>query len=125
MVRLPFVWCRCHRPSDPLDPVDRGVADSDPALSGQACEETDRHSHLTRFEPPQERGDMIRAFYKRLTSEDRDTRVKAARAWSIWEAATSYLQVNEENVHKWGEEDFAIAVARIERSPAISEGPEL
>jgi proline iminopeptidase len=39
--------------------------------------------------PPKERGDLIQAFYKRLTSEDRATRVKAARAWSIWEAATT------------------------------------
>jgi proline iminopeptidase len=64
--------------------------------------------------PPEERGDIVRAYYKRLTSGDRATMVAAARAWSIWEAATSYLHVNEENIHKWGEEDFAIAVARIE-----------
>jgi len=64
--------------------------------------------------PPAERDDPIKAFYKRLTSNDRKTQVDAARAWSIWEAATSYLHVNEDNVHKWGEEDFAITVARIE-----------
>ncbi|HEX2492862.1 MAG TPA: prolyl aminopeptidase [Steroidobacter sp.] len=64
--------------------------------------------------PAEERGDLIQAFYKRLRSEDRATRVNAARAWSVWEAATSYLQVNEKNVAKWGEEDFAVAVARIE-----------
>jgi len=72
--------------------------------------------------PPQERDDMIQAFYKRLTSEDRATRVKAARAWSIWEAATSYLLLNEENVHRWGEEDFAIAVARIECHYFVNRG---
>lgn len=72
--------------------------------------------------PLQERGDMIQAFYKRLTSEDRATRVKAARAWSIWEGATSYLHVNEENVHRWGEEDFAITVARIECHYFVNRG---
>lgn len=72
--------------------------------------------------PPAERGDMIKAFYKRLTSEDRDTRVKAARAWSIWEAATSYLHINEENLHKWNEEDFAVAVARIECHYFVNRG---
>jgi len=72
--------------------------------------------------PPQERGDMIQAFYERLTSDDRATRVNAARAWSMWEAATSYLHVNEENVHKWGEEDFAIAVARIECHYFVNRG---
>ena len=65
---------------------------------------------------------MIKAFYKRLTSDDRATRVAAARAWSIWEAATSYLHVNEENLHKWGEEEFAIAVARIECHYFVNRG---
>ena len=72
--------------------------------------------------PPKERGDMINAFYERLTSENRATRVAAARAWSIWEAATSYLQINEDNLAKWGEEDFAIAVARIECHYFVNRG---
>lgn len=64
--------------------------------------------------PESERGDLIKAFYARLTSSDRKTRVEAARAWSVWEAATSYLHINEDQVNKWGNEEFAIAVARIE-----------
>jgi proline iminopeptidase len=72
--------------------------------------------------PSAERGDLIQAFYKRLTSDDRATRVAAARAWSIWEAATSYLHINEENLHKWGEEEFAIAVARIECHYFVNRG---
>ena len=72
--------------------------------------------------PPKERSDMINAYYERLTSENRATRVAAARAWSIWEAATSYMHINEENVAKWGEEDFAIAVARIECHYFVNRG---
>jgi proline iminopeptidase len=72
--------------------------------------------------PAAERNDLIRAFYKRLTSDDRATRVAAARAWSIWEAATSYLHINEEQLHKWGEEEFAIAVARIECHYFVNRG---
>jgi proline iminopeptidase len=72
--------------------------------------------------PEHERGDLIQAFYRRLISSDRATRVAAARAWSIWEAATSYLHINEENVTKWGEEDFAIAVARIECHYFVNHG---
>jgi proline iminopeptidase len=64
--------------------------------------------------PPAERDELVRAYYKRLTSGDHPTMVAAARAWSIWEAATSYLHINEDNVQKWGEEEFAVAVARIE-----------
>ena len=40
----------------------------------------------------------------------------------MWEAATSYLHINEEHLHKWGEEDFAIAVARIECHYFVNRG---
>src|SRR5262249_46154329 len=41
--------------------------------------------------PPEERGDLVKAYYKRLTSPDRKVRLEAARAWSIWEGSTSCL----------------------------------
>ena len=72
--------------------------------------------------PAAEHDDLIQAYYRRLTSEDRATRVAAARAWSIWEAATSYLHVNDDNVNRWGEEDFATAVARIECHYFVNKG---
>jgi proline iminopeptidase len=72
--------------------------------------------------PPNERHDLIKAFYRRLTSGDRAAMVSAARAWSMWEAATSYLRVNEQNLHKWSEEEFAIAVARIECHYFVNRG---
>ncbi|MFL6548179.1 MAG: prolyl aminopeptidase, partial [Povalibacter sp.] len=72
--------------------------------------------------PAAERGDLVQAFYKRLTSDNTQTQVKAARAWSIWEAATSYLHVNDENVNKWSDEDFAVAVARIECHYFVNRG---
>ncbi len=60
--------------------------------------------------------------YRRLTSPSRATRVRAARAWSIWEAATSHLQTDEANIDKWGEEKFAVAVARIECHYFVNKG---
>ncbi|MGD9502999.1 MAG: prolyl aminopeptidase, partial [Methyloceanibacter sp.] len=35
--------------------------------------------------PASERGDMIAAYYRRLTSEDPEIQLDAARAWSAWE----------------------------------------
>jgi proline iminopeptidase len=69
-----------------------------------------------------ERGDLVGAFHRRLTSPNRARRVRAAKAWSVWEAATSYLQTNEANVARWGEEDFAVAVARIECHYFVNKG---
>lgn len=64
--------------------------------------------------PVEERGDMIGAYYKRLTSSRAGTRLEAARAWSIWEGSTSKLYQNRELMHHFEESDFAEAFARIE-----------
>ena len=82
----------------------------------------DRWEHYVAAIPPRERGDLVGAFYRRLTSPNRAMRVRAARAWSIWEAATSHLQTDEANIDKWGEEKFAVAVARIECHYFVNKG---
>ena len=41
--------------------------------------------------PPAERGDMIAAYYRRLTGADPAERLRCARAWSQWEGATISL----------------------------------
>ena len=64
--------------------------------------------------PEVERGDLISAYYRRLTSSDRKTRIAAARAWSVWEGKTSYLQPKPEDWAQNDEDDFALAFARIE-----------
>lgn len=50
--------------------------------------------------PEEERGDLIGAYYKRLTGEDEDEKLRAATAWSTWEAATSKLIVDPEYVKR-------------------------
>jgi proline iminopeptidase len=64
--------------------------------------------------PPAERGDLMRAFHRRLTGSDHAAAQAAARSWAIWEGATSFLLTDEDNVKRWGEDEFALAVARIE-----------
>jgi proline iminopeptidase len=51
-----------------------------------------------------------------------DQQLKAAKAWAEWEAATSYLLVNEQNIAAWNADDFAIAVARIECHYFVNQG---
>ena len=64
--------------------------------------------------PDAERGDMIAAYYRRLTGDDPKARIEAARAWSMWEGATVSLLPNPGRVSGFGAERFAEAFARIE-----------
>ena len=64
--------------------------------------------------PEAERGDMVSAYYRRLTSEAPSVRLEAARAWSIWEGSTSKLFFDPEMIEKFAGPEFALAFARIE-----------
>src|SRR5690606_36056875 len=64
--------------------------------------------------PEEERGHLMKAYYKRLTSHDSKERLQAARAWSVWEAATSKLLVDPKLMENFAESEFALAFARIE-----------
>ncbi|HEX8708337.1 MAG TPA: prolyl aminopeptidase [Pyrinomonadaceae bacterium] len=67
-----------------------------------------------RVIPEAERGDMLSAYHRRLTSDDEAVRLEAARAWSIWEASTSKLFPDPDLISGFGEAEFALAFARIE-----------
>lgn len=64
--------------------------------------------------PENERHDLVAAYHKRLTHEDRDVRLQAAKAWSKWEAATSRLYMDATAVDEFEDPDFALSFARIE-----------
>ena len=72
--------------------------------------------------PKAERGDMVRAYYRRLTSRNKTTLVRAARAWSLWEAATSYLRASPESLAQFKQSAYAAAFARIECHYFINRG---
>ena len=74
----------------------------------------DAWEHYLEAIPEVERGDLMSAYYRRLTSDDEDVRRKAARAWSIWEGSTSFLVQDLDHIARTGEDDFAVAFARIE-----------
>jgi proline iminopeptidase len=64
--------------------------------------------------PVQERGDLINAFYKRLTSPDPIIQLQAAKAWSVWEGSTIKLIPDEAVIRQFGSEQMATSLARIE-----------
>ncbi|MBU2533422.1 MAG: prolyl aminopeptidase [Alphaproteobacteria bacterium] len=61
-----------------------------------------------------DRHDMVSAYYARLTADDIDVRLEAARAWSTWEAATLSITENSNRGRLFGSDAFALAFARIE-----------
>jgi len=64
--------------------------------------------------PENERHDMVAAYYKRLTHENSDIRLQAAKAWSKWEAATSRLIVDQAAIDEFDDPEYALSFARIE-----------
>ena len=72
--------------------------------------------------PLEERTDLLSAFYRRLTSENAQTRQLAARAWSVWEGTTSRLIPSLELRGRFAEAEFAEAFARIECHYFINRG---
>jgi proline iminopeptidase len=74
----------------------------------------DAFEAFERVIPAAERGDMIRAYYKRLTASDPAVQIAAAKAWSIWEGTTLSLLQDLERIRLFGADTYAKAFARIE-----------
>lgn len=64
--------------------------------------------------PEEERSDLVRAYYRRLTSDDQQIQLTAARAWSLWEGRTSTLLPKNTVIDHFGSDHTALSLARIE-----------
>lgn len=64
--------------------------------------------------PEAERGDMVAAYYKRLTSPDPQVQLDAARLWARWEGSVLSVQPDPARIDAFGEDLYAVAFARIE-----------
>ena len=74
----------------------------------------DAWEHYLAPIPMVERGDLISAYHRRLTSGNAQLRLDAARAWSVWEASTSFLRQDPGFIDAHKSDAFALAFARIE-----------
>lgn len=72
--------------------------------------------------PEAERGDLVTAYNRRLTSDDPAVRLAAAKVWSGWEGATSKLIPDASFTGHYEEDEFALAFARIESHYFINRG---
>ena len=64
--------------------------------------------------PSDERHNMIKAYYQRLTSSNEIAKMSAAKAWSIWEGRCATLRPNPDVVNVFAEPHLALSLARIE-----------
>ena len=61
----------------------------------------------------EQRKDFISVYYYILIDSDEKLKQQAVMAWSIWEASTSKLYVDEKSIARYGEDNFSLAFARI------------
>lgn len=66
------------------------------------------------FIPEAERDDLLEAYWKRLTGDDREVALEAARRWSIYEGSCCTLLPNEEFSGAFAEDELAWNLARLE-----------
>ncbi|UXI70544.1 prolyl aminopeptidase [Tahibacter amnicola] len=64
--------------------------------------------------PPEERGDMVEAYWRRLNSDDESVRVAAALAWSYWEGGCTTLVHDPDEQGDYEEPALAVSLARLE-----------
>jgi proline iminopeptidase len=72
--------------------------------------------------PVDERGDLVAAYRRRLTAEDSETQLRAAKAWSNWEGQTVTLLPDPKMLAEFTEDSRAIAIARIENHYMANKG---
>lgn len=72
--------------------------------------------------PEAERGQLIQAFHKRLTSDDAQVQLEAARAWSGFEGALSKLIPSENLKAHYTDDMQALAMARVECHYFVNKG---
>ena len=70
--------------------------------------------------PEVERGDLMSAYYRRLTERRPGDALAAARAWSIWEGATSFL-LQDAALHRVERRGRVRARVRAHRVPLLRE----
>jgi proline iminopeptidase len=89
--------------------------EADPMRGGSGFLYPDQFEQFLAPIPEVERGDIMSAYYRRLTGSDAKVQLECARAWSSWEMWTSTLRPNAERIRTAHENaQFALSFARIE-----------
>jgi proline iminopeptidase len=82
----------------------------------------DRWQRFLEPIPESERHDLLHAYHKFLTSDDDEVRLRAARAWSVWEGSSCMLIPNPEVEQIFSAAEVALSMARIECHYFVNDG---
>ncbi|MEX1368058.1 MAG: prolyl aminopeptidase [Nannocystaceae bacterium] len=82
----------------------------------------DAYQQFVEYLPAEERGDLIAAYHRRLTSDDPVVRRAAAKAWSMWECRVATLMPDPGLVAHCEDASFTLAFARIECHYFVNNG---
>ncbi len=72
--------------------------------------------------PTVEHGDLISAYYRRLTGDDKNEQLQCAKAWTMWEGSTLSLIRDASREDEFSDPHFALAFARIESHYFVNGG---
>jgi proline iminopeptidase len=72
--------------------------------------------------PPEERGDLVAAFHRRLMGDNRAVRIEAARAWARWEGETISIAGPSGLPQRFNDDRFVEAFARLEAHYFVNKG---
>jgi len=74
----------------------------------------DAWERFAGYLPPDERGDLLEGYWRRLNDPDPAVQAQAAKIWSIYEGTCSTLLPNPDMVAASGEDVMALGLARLE-----------
>ena len=80
------------------------------------------HEKLAGLLPEVERGDILQNYYRRLTGNNEEEKIKFARQWTEWEMSTSKLYVDPEYIKCTEDDKFICQFARIETHYFVNGG---
>jgi proline iminopeptidase len=69
---------------------------------------------FTGYLPPEERNDLLKNYYRRLTDPDPKVHMPAARKWSVYEGTCCTLLPSPETVESFAQDTVALGIARME-----------
>jgi proline iminopeptidase len=82
----------------------------------------DKFEEFLALIPEEERGDLVEAYRRRLTSSDKEEQLRAAKAWSKWEGDIVTLLPSPETIEHFTSPEVAVAVSRIENHYMANHG---